>query len=522
MAYVVTITYGSTTLTLTSSPYAISYTPQDPGENETIVESATLRIIESSLSNMQTAIRDINKAFEMARRRRQTGTGDRVYLTLLESGDSQTYRSELWAANPSELPGRLQPIDPTMVDRIFTANVSQFRIIWSRKGYWELSTETELPLENGSGAGTGGIPILNPHTTAVLSGATISFSAPSTISDSGSGLGIFAEGNVISVRGSASNDGIYTVNATGAGSITVTEPITTEGAGASISIYDINNYVHIDAGNIGGTMPMGCRIRMVNDTASDLETTWIANAYVSTVQDFAHLLEFEDSDTGSNTSDAAASSGKYRAYTVTSSEAKITGWTIPSETLIAANSGYFRGILRFFNGTSITSCRLRLKIYYSSQLLFDGPLVEYDDTYAGISRLWRELNTIQLPPFNLEGNTPTDLTLELWGVSTTGGNITLNLDCMMLMPVSEYRKMKSNSGVAQNSILFEDSILGLYYQTVSSEHVQDVTVEGSPIMLWPNVDNRIYFIQHSETANTAAIDRQVTVRVYYRQRRATL
>jgi hypothetical protein len=92
----------------------------------------------------------------------------------------------------------------------------------------------------------------------------------------------------------------------------------------------------------------------------------------------------------------------------------------------------------------------------------------------------------------------------------------------MLLPVNVYRKLYSISGVAQNSVLVDDGVLGIYYQTVSSELVSDITVEGEPIMLWPGIDNRIYFIQHSETANTADIDRAMSVQVYYRPRRVTL
>jgi hypothetical protein len=136
--------------------------------------------------------------------------------------------------------------------------------------------------------------------------------------------------------------------------------------------------------------------------------------------------------------------------------------------------------------------------------------------------LWRAIDTIQLPPYLLEGSTSTDLTIELWGVRTSAGDKTINLDCLMLLPLDGYRKLRSSSGVAQNSVLIDDGILGLYYQTVSSEYVKDVTAEGEPIMLWPAIDNRVYFAQHSETADTADRDRLITVKIFYRERRATL
>jgi hypothetical protein len=525
MAHTLQIVYGSTTIDISTGDYAVSYTPRDPGGGETVTENATVRVMASSLANMQSDIRSINTAFEAARRRRKTGIGDRVYIKFQESGDSDTYRSEVWARRPNELPGRVTILDPTMYERIFTAEVAMLRISWSRRGYWEDNSETELSISNGSGTGTGGQTVVNPQGSKVINAQiTISYTAPDTIADSGSGLGGLAVGDVISVRGSTSNDGIYTVKTASAASITVNEPVVTEVAGDSTDIYDMNSYVHIDSAAILGALPAACRIVMTNnDAGADLQTVWIGNNYMSEPDDFAHILEAEDSDTGSNTANAAASSGQYRAYAgISTPEAKITGWTIPTETLVAADSAYFKVIARFFDGSNITDVKFRLRIYYASQILYDGPQIEFDDTYAGISRLWRELDTIQLPPYLLEGNTPADLTLELWGISTSGGAETVNLDCLMLLPVNVYRKLYSISGVAQNSVLVDDGVLGIYYQTVSSELVSDITVEGEPIMLWPGIDNRIYFIQHSETANTADIDRAMSVQVYYRPRRVTL
>src|SRR3972149_2186576 len=68
----------------------------------------------------------------------------------------------------------------------------------------------------------------------------ISFVAPSTISDAGAGLVTFLDTDTIRVRGSALNDGVYTIAAGGggaAGSIVVNEiTIVNEGAGAYVTI----------------------------------------------------------------------------------------------------------------------------------------------------------------------------------------------------------------------------------------------------------------------------------------------
>ncbi len=526
MALTLQLVYGSTTVDLTAGVYTPSYVPQDPGGRDTVTESLIVRVLASNLATQQAAIRNITLAFEAGQRRRLTGIGDRLYVKFLEEGDTVTYRSEIWAAQPHQMPGKVSVEPITMSKLIFDAFAAQLRVTWTRRGYWENNAETELALANGSGTGTGGRQIRNPHTAAVFSASTVSYDqSDGQILDSGSGFGIFAAEDVISVRGSTSNDGVYTVvSVEGSGDyIVVNEPLTDEIAGDATKIYDIQNYVHIEGSAIGGALPAACRIEMTNgDAGADLETVWIGNNYLSEPEDFAHVLEAEDSDTGADTNNAGASSDEYRAYTVSTPEAKMTAWTIPTETLAATKSAYFKVMARFFDGTNLTDVKLRIKIFYASQALYVGGQIEYDDTYAGISRLWRAIDTIQLPPYLLEGATPTDLTIELWGVRTSAGDKTIKLDCLMLLPINKYRKLRSLSGIAQNSVLIDDGVKGLYYQTVSSEYVRDIVAEGEPIMLWPAIDNRLYFIQHSETANTADRDRLITVKVFYRQRRATL
>lgn len=527
MALTLQLVYGSTTVDLTAGVYTPSYVPQDPGGRDTVTESLIVRVLASNLATQQAAIRNITLAFEAGQRRRLTGIGDRLYVKFLEEGDTVTYRSEIWAAQPNQMPGKVSIEPITMSKPIFDAFAAQLRVTWTRRGYWENNAETELELANGSGAAaTGGRQIRNPHTAAVFSASTVSYDqSDGQILDSGSGFGIFAAGDVISVRGSTSNDGVYTVvSVEGSGDyIVVNEPLTDEIAGDATKIYDIQNYVHIEGSAIDGALPAACRIEMTNgDAGADLETVWISNNYLSEPEDFAHILEAEDSDTGSDTNNAGASSDEYRAYTITGTEAKATGWTLTTEQLAAAKSAYFRCVARFFDGTDITNVKMRIRVYYGSQLLYNGGQVEFDDTYAGISRLWREIDTVQLPPYLLEGAATVDLSLQLWAITTSAGNKTLNLDCIMLMPVNKYRKLRSLSGVAQNSVLIDDGIKELYYQTVSSEYVRDIVAEGESIMLWPAIDNRLYFIQHSETANTADRDRLITVKVFYRERRATL
>lgn len=82
----------------------------------------------------------------------------------------------------------------------------------------------------------------NPYvgTKAAKTAATISFSTTTGnhILDSGSGFVTagFANGDKVVVKGSKSNDNVYTVTAVAAGDLTVTEAVTVEAAGSTITV----------------------------------------------------------------------------------------------------------------------------------------------------------------------------------------------------------------------------------------------------------------------------------------------
>ena len=78
------------------------------------------------------------------------------------------------------------------------------------------------------------------HTNVGITATTISFTAPDTIGDSGSGFGIFAIGDIIEVEGTPTNDGIYKVLTASATTLTtVQQTILTQGAGGSYTITKI-------------------------------------------------------------------------------------------------------------------------------------------------------------------------------------------------------------------------------------------------------------------------------------------
>lgn len=93
-------------------------------------------------------------------------------------------------------------------------------------------------------AGTEGVlravqPRVSMNAGVTVTASTISFNATTnTINDSGNGLAGFPVNAAINVAGSASNNNVYRVTAVTAGTLTISPltPVTTEAAGASISL----------------------------------------------------------------------------------------------------------------------------------------------------------------------------------------------------------------------------------------------------------------------------------------------
>lgn len=289
-----------------------------------------------------------------------------------------------------------------------------------------------------------------------------------------------------------------------------------------ITIYEYLNYADIDNAQIAGDLPSAIRMEFDNGNAApSLETVWIGMNHSASPLALAHILELEDSDTGADVDDAAASSAQKRSYTVTNTNAKATAWTLTSEQLTAADGLFFRMMARFADATDIDNVKWQLRVYRSTSIIWQGAQVQFDDTFVTVTHLIRELDTVQLPPFVPENSAPTDLTLQLWGQSTTGGNVTIVIDSLIMMALDGWRVLRSQVGVVQNAVLIDDGITETYYQEISSEQVRDIVIQGENLMLWPNRDHRLYFLFHSLTNDIAEIDRTVTLSIFYKARRLT-
>lgn len=524
MAHTFQIVYGSTTLDLNdkSDIYVMQYDIETPRRGQdTITETIKLRVNSSSVANLQTEMQNINRALLAATTRGETQRGDRVYLKRNLSGEANTYRSEI--VEIESWPGK-----DSLAPKPFWDNyLIVYYIRVTRVAYWENNTEDEIALSNNGGtAATGGRVIYNPsNLTPTINGInTISFSTTDdSINDSGEGLGDFAAGDVIIVRGSTSNDGVYTVVTAAAAKLTVVEDLTTEAAGDTIYIYDVQNQINIASGEVIGDLDAPCRIEITNTFATDNSYQFhIGHNILSNPASLSHILEAEHaSGVTSVDVDADCSGGEYATLTwAVSTEATLANWTLPTEFLAKAAGGDFRVIARFQVSTNVTDVKFRLKILYGTTEIFTGKVVQPDTAY---SYLIRDLGIVTLPPWFQDSGTMEDLILRLTGKIADG--TTIKLDCLAFQCLDGYRYLEPvGTGIPQNSRLVDDGILGeLYVDTGSgTARAAYYNGRGKPIMLRPNTAQRLYFLTASSTANTAEVDRTSSIRIYYRDRRLTI
>lgn len=145
----------------------LDYTPASPSikliqvgneiydaERELATETIRLHIYGATGADVQAKIATIEQFLSLCEQRQRTRTGDRGYLHLQMSSDTETWRSEI-------LSGRLQIEEDSL--RTWAGNGVDVVLVLTRRHWWETVTERELPLDNSSAGAkaTGGVTIYN-------------------------------------------------------------------------------------------------------------------------------------------------------------------------------------------------------------------------------------------------------------------------------------------------------------------------------------------------------------------------
>lgn len=160
---ILNVTDGTTTVDLVGGGAVLmAYVPRVPDTvndpDGTVQEPAT--VLFTSRATARAAERDLNRLFQQARDYRLFRVGVPVYVQFRPDGDATTYRSELFAPAAIDLVGKVDHTEGAL-DLEWVNNMLALQLYWSRRYYWESTTEEELSLTNGNGSGTGGRAVRN-------------------------------------------------------------------------------------------------------------------------------------------------------------------------------------------------------------------------------------------------------------------------------------------------------------------------------------------------------------------------
>ncbi len=123
-------------------------------EKDLVTETVRLWVWGETGADVQAKIATIEQFLELSTRRQKTRTGDRGYLHLRLTSDSETWRSEV-------VSGQVQADQDAL--RTWDANGAEVVMVVTRRYWWETKVERELPLDNTSAGSkaTGGVTIYN-------------------------------------------------------------------------------------------------------------------------------------------------------------------------------------------------------------------------------------------------------------------------------------------------------------------------------------------------------------------------
>lgn len=289
-----------------------------------------------------------------------------------------------------------------------------------------------------------------------------------------------------------------------------------------------NNWLQIDASAINaGEIPSPPIIEIENDCGSSISapTCHIFYNRLSSPTGLPHMIQAETNEygTASTVGSANCSSGSYSKTNLYAedTETQLYQFTIPSASFAKMGGNYFDIIGRFFHTTSTASTFLKAKLYINGLTpVFESQSSEMDeDTEI------QSFGLVKMPPISTRLTDYVDLRLDL--IFERSACTSYNLDYVQISPVDGHRVLRSIAwDVDDGDLIVDDGELDFAYQTsdnVGSDKAGIYTTEGQPVHLWPNENQRLYFlIDSSSIAVGTDILFTTKVRIKYRPRRLSI
>ena len=397
--------------------------------------------------------------FTLARARKASGKGPRVFV-LFEKAITTPYRAEIYDGKVA-FTDELLKLD--LINEWY-----QLVITWVHSPWWELNTETQIPMSNGNGGDTLTALTVYNHDTATAG---------------------------------------------------------------------VDNWVNISSSNtIAGEFDLETPVRLeiTNTYSSGLSTKLL---YVGMVKsdDFASnripVLEGEAGTAGAGVSSgnsplASASGGNYKATTWTGTGiTTLVTWQIAAADLQRMHGLRFLPILRLANALGTADFDFGWRMVYNTLT----PLTPIKWFRPSATDQFIPLNSGEIPPYLADVSGLATLTFALMCRRTTGGSNAVDVDAVYLMPCDPVHGglrifTPAGPGFDYTDKFIDDNNTGQTYVdgTATGGGIQGYyRAEGAPLTIRPGTNNQFYFLQ-TDSNNVPDARRTLTVKAFYRPRKATI
>lgn len=299
---------------------------------------------------------------------------------------------------------------------------------------------------------------------------------------------------------------------------------------SGLTIYSIDdsqagkdNFVDIDGVNdVTGDLPAGVKLEIKNTYNDSLDKTTSVVVAVNRHSQYSgtfvtHVLEGE-SASGITALPASAdytlySNGKYGEDATDTAAATISWNTLDDTFLKRAAGNYFRVCAVLPDYSSGVWMKARISLDGNLYVLAETPYTLLDSEFV-------DLGVIQIPPNFLTGLAYDTLYFDLVHKRLAGAD-TINLDCVMLLPLDSWRRVDCDpQSLAYNYYLVIDEINDRVYQYyVTGSYAQfSVVGYGGPLTIEPGVNQRMYIVP---VGGDFAV-RTASVKLWYRPRRLVI
>ena len=284
-----------------------------------------------------------------------------------------------------------------------------------------------------------------------------------------------------------------------------------------------DNTAYIDGDDVIGDIPSPAYLKITNTTAADeVYQYWISNNVNSAPLQFNHVLEAEAATplTAVAKADASGASVNELSTNNTADDpAYALKWDVSSTIVTRAAGNQFHLLIKSHPSQALSDkvfFRAIIKDSTGTDTFYRGEQVSVPG--AGPNLCSADLGVIRIPPWRVDLTlvppAGIDLILQSYLIDGATGLTKQYIDAIYLFPVDSFRNLKMLAGLGQNDYLIDDMIEGTSY-IFSGGAIAGVFVPlGTPILLHPGRNQRLYFLAQTDGGDTA--DHTSSVAVWYR------